>query len=309
MITVLDPQGPQAEKIYELWNLFFYLGAGVYILVLVFAFYPLIFRKAPVGPNSEKRITVVIAAAAAMTALILCLLLVESFLTGRSFNRLAVEKALKVSITGHQWWWEIRYEDETASNTFTTANELHIPINTPVEIKLKSNDVIHSLWIPSLHGKTDLIPGYENITWIQSDGTGRYRGFCAEFCGTQHAHMDFDVVSESQEDFRRWIDNQRRAAVEPSKPDIIKGKDFFLTSQCAFCHEISGTIAGSIAGPSLTHLKSRKDIAAGSLQNTPENLKAWIADPQKFKPGSKMPGSNIPEADLNSLVSYMETLK
>jgi cytochrome c oxidase subunit 2 len=215
--------------------------------------------------------------------------------------------ALTLEVTGHQWWWEVRYVGEQPTGGFTTANEIHIPVGAPVLIKLTSADVIHSFWAPSLTGKTDTIPGRTNITWMQASRPGVYRGQCTEYCGEEHAKMALYVVADAPAAFDAWRRNQLRpaAAASPANGD---GQALFA-ARCGSCHAIRGTDAGGLVGPDLTHLMSRQTLASGLLPNTPSSLAGWISDPQALKPGAKMPATNLSGPQLRSVVAYLQTLK
>jgi cytochrome c oxidase subunit 2 len=211
-----------------------------------------------------------------------------------------------VEIRAHQWWWEARYIDDTSDRTFVTANELHIPVGKPVQLRLIGDDVIHSFWIPALAGKTDVIPGQTNIAWIEANTLGTYRGQCTEYCGVQHAHMAEFVIADSATDFKQWWDHQLTDAAAPSL-EAARGEAIFLV-RCAACHTIRGTGAGGILGPDLTHIMSRHTLGAGTVPNDPESLRAWINDAQAVKPGSHMPTLNLPQQDLEAVSAYVQTL-
>jgi cytochrome c oxidase subunit 2 len=235
--------------------------------------------------------------------------LVYDLTTGRALAAMPSQKPLVIEVTGYQWWWKIAYPDSVPSRGVQTANEIHVPVGRPVLIRTTSRDVIHSFWAPNLHGKKDLIPGKETATWFQADTPGVYRGQCAEFCGHQHALMSFFVVAEPPEMFQAWLEHQRQPAPEPTDPVTSKGKEVFLTGSCSMCHNITGTMATGQVAPDLTHLASRMTIAAATLPNTRGNLGGWILDPQRIKPGTKMPPNHLEAADLQALLSYLETLK
>ncbi|HEY7028153.1 MAG TPA: cytochrome c oxidase subunit II [Gemmatimonadales bacterium] len=213
-----------------------------------------------------------------------------------------------IEIVGHRWWWELRYQGANSQQHAVTANEIHIPVGRPVRVALKSGDVIHSFWVPELGGKTDLIPGQENVIWLQADRAGVYRGQCAEFCGAQHAQMALMVVAEAPDDFARWFALQQEGAPAPTGA-ALRGRDAFVGGPCALCHEIRGTEAGGRQGPDLTHLAGRKTIAAGLLPNDRGKLTAWILDPQTIKPGSLMPRMRLNDQDVAAMVEYLETLQ
>jgi cytochrome c oxidase subunit 2 len=216
--------------------------------------------------------------------------------------------ALVLDITARQWWWDVQYNGASPSDLFHTANEIHIPVGRPVLVRLHAGDVIHSFWVPKLTGKTDVIPGQTNQSWMQADAAGRYLGQCSEFCGWQHAHMQFEVVAESDTDFNAWLQTQRESAVAPDSDAATRGLDV-VQNRCSLCHQVRGTRAGAVSGPDLTHLMSRRTLAAGTLPNTPESLAGWIQGPQDLKPGSLMPNQVLPAQQLSDVVSYLETLK
>ncbi|MDQ3802592.1 MAG: cytochrome c oxidase subunit II [Acidobacteriota bacterium] len=320
--SALDPAGPQAGRIGWLWWLMLYTLTAVFVVVMSFllvaAFRP---RGAFRGetevtpdtqpdPGRERRMSRTVIGGVVATVVILFVLLVSSFLTGRRlYSTAQAEGALVVKVTGHQWWWEVEYEDPLPSRTLTTANEIHIPTGRPVLFKLKSNDVIHSFWVPNLHGKTDLVPGHETKTWLRADRAGTYRGQCAEFCGHQHAHMAFMVVAETPEQFGTWYEAQLQPGAEPSTPAQARGREVFLSSPCIMCHRIQGTDAGGTVGPDLTHVASRPTIAAGTLENTRGHLAGWVLDSQKIKPGNHMPPNPLEPEDLQALLDYLQSLK
>jgi len=215
---------------------------------------------------------------------------------------------LDIEVLAHQWWWQFTYKNAAdPSQTFTTANELHIPVGVPVHLAIRSGDVIHSFWVPALAGKTDAIPGRANDTWIEADKPGVYRGQCAEFCGEQHAQMALRLQADSIDDFKAWVKNQLSDAKAPSGDLERIGMQRFEL-RCGACHAVRGTSAGGIVGPDLTHLMSRTTIAAGMLPNKPADLGGWIANPQTIKPGAKMPNIELSGPELHAIEVYLETL-
>jgi len=314
---VLSPAGPQAAHIRDLWHITLavctVVFAGVLAAVLV-----VLWRSpradsasaAELDPVSarERRAGRRVGTAVAASVLLLLFLIVASVLTDRALAQLSLKDAVRIEITANQWWWEARYDDDDPSRTFTTANELHIPAGRPVLFTLKSNDVIHSLWVPNLHGKKDLIPGRTATLQLQADKPGVYRGQCAEFCGFQHAFMAFLVVAHPPAEYEAWAAAQRRTAVASDDPQAVRGRALFLGGTCVMCHTVLGTTASAHRGPDLTHLASRQTLAAGSLANTPQDLERWIRNPQQFKPGVNMPASNLPDEDLKALVAYLRSL-
>lgn len=302
----LAPAGPDAERISGLWWLNFWVCAAVYILVLA-GFLVAAMRKRNVV--SETSMLRSVGGATAITVLLLFVLLIASFITGRALAGFRNNDPVMIQLIGHQWWWEVRYLDPIASQHLITANEIHIPVGRPVRFELTSRDVIHSFWVPNLHGKRDLIPGKVNETWVQADREGLFRGQCAEYCGWQHAHMAMIVIAEAPEAFAAWLDSQRKPGRAPDTLARTRGQQVFLNSSCVTCHTVRGTDAGAQVAPDLTHVGSRKTIAAGTLINTRANLAAWIVDSQKSKPGNYMPQHNLASADVDALVSYIESLQ
>jgi cytochrome c oxidase subunit 2 len=219
----------------------------------------------------------------------------------------ASKPQLTLQVTAHQWWWEVRYLDPVAGRVFTTANEIHIPTGEPVRVILSSPDVIHSFWVPKLAGKMDVIPGVTNVTWIQAATPGRYRGQCAEFCGLQHARMALVVTAVSPADFNAWRDSQLAPPPASADPAVAQGSVVFA-ARCASCHTVSGTPAGGIVGPELSHLASRATLAAGTIPNDTEHLSAWIADPAAIKPGVLMPKVPLTSVERAQVVAYLQSL-
>jgi cytochrome c oxidase subunit 2 len=212
-------------------------------------------------------------------------------------------------IVGHRWWWEVKRVDIAGTQQFVTANELHIPVGRPVRLHLSSADVIHSFWVPELAGKTDVIPGQVNDAWLMAEKPGVYFARCAEYCGMQHAHMALRVVAESDSEYTAWLSAQKDDAAIPMSDEETHGREVFLGSACASCHQIRGTAAGALVGPDLTHIGSRRTVGAGALPNTEGNLAGWIANSQTIKPGNAMPAMYLPARDLHDVVEYLESLK
>jgi cytochrome c oxidase subunit 2 len=292
----------------------------VFVLLSVVVFWSLARRRrqrrddeAPntttLRPAQERTMRNVVATWTAVTALILVAFLVLSFRVESALEALNVEPAAKIKVTGRQWWWKVEYLDPVAANVVTTANEIHIPVGRSVHVQLLSDDVIHSFWVPSLAGKQDLIPGRHGEIWLHAERAGDYAGQCAEFCGAQHAHMQFVVVAEEQADFDRWLAAQREPAVEPTGERERRGEQHFMTGPCAMCHTISGTPAGGRGGPDLTHLASRRRIGAGSFPNVRGHLARWVTDAPSMKPGTNMPRVTLEQPQLDELVAYLESLR
>lgn len=213
------------------------------------------------------------------------------------------EGAYKIIVTGHQWWWEVVYPDFG----ITTANELHIPAGKNVEIELRSNDVIHSFWVPSLHGKLDALPDHSNTLVVRADRPGVFRGQCAEFCGRQHALMGFHVVSLEERDFEEWV-KTKQSPVATREPELLRGREIFFKAACDNCHSIQGTEADGKIGPDLTHIGTRLSLGAATIPNGHQELADWISDPQKAKPGNLMPPTPLSRKDLEALQKYLSSL-
>jgi cytochrome c oxidase subunit 2 len=311
--SVLNPSSPQTRLIDRLWDAMYLVSAAVFVLVVLALLLGAFRRRGAEAPETdpgrERSLTTAVSVATALTVLILFGFLVYDVAVGRQLTRGFGKEALQVRVVGHQWWWELQYRDSVAHNWFTTANELHIPVGRPVVLELLSTDVIHSFWPPAISQKRDLIPGKDNSLWLQADTPGVYRGQCAEYCGQQHAKMGFLVIAQRPDSFASWLSRQRDTALTPTTELARRGQEVFLASSCVMCHAIAGTPAGSRVGPDLTHLASRRTIAAGTLPNTLGNLAGWIIDPQKIKPGTRMPPNQLKPADLQALLAYLETLK
>jgi cytochrome c oxidase subunit II len=215
---------------------------------------------------------------------------------------------LTLDVTGRQWWWEVQYASSNPSEVFETANEIHIPVGVPVLVRLHGGDVIHSFWVPQLSGKTDTIPGQTNVSWLEADRPGRYQGQCTEYCGFQHAHMQFEVVAEPQASFDQWLSAQRRPAAPPASDEARRG-EALVEYRCGSCHRVRGTDAGALAAPDLTHVMSRRTLAAGALPNNSGDLAGWIQNPQSLKPGNLMPNQDLSAQQLSDALAYLETLK
>ena len=313
--SALDPSGPAAETIAGLWWLMFWLGTAVFVAVVVLLGLALRRRANPEGPPLGARRFVVVSGLA-IPAVILVVLLVFTLeatvallpprTLGPEFGRgrTLPEDPLTIRVEGFQWWWAVSYPEQG----IVTANEIHIPTGRLVKLELLAADVIHSFWVPRLHGKMDLLPDHPNTFWIQADAPGRFRGQCAEFCGVQHALMAFVVVALPPDEFEAWTAAQARPKTIPTDPTLRRGYDVYLEA-CAHCHAIAGTPADGEAGPDLTHLASRLTLAAGTTPNTRDHLSTWITDPQRVKPGNLMPPSHLPPEDLQALLDYLATLE
>jgi len=221
----------------------------------------------------------------------------------------AMDAPAAIRVTGRQWWFDAEYLGNAPNEAVHVAGELHVPVGQPVDVQLQTRDVIHSFWIPRLHGKVDLVPGFVNHVRLQADQPGVYEGRCAEFCGVQHAHMLLRVFADRPDAFEAWVAHQRKPASEPQDGFARHGRDVFMSAACPICHTIRGTPAQGAVGPDLTHLASRSRIAGESLSNDPANLEAWVVHAQSLKKGAQMP--DLPQFrgdDLRALVAYLQGL-
>jgi cytochrome c oxidase subunit 2 len=314
--SALNPSGPAAARISELWWVMLGLGTAVWVLVVVLLVAALLRKRRGTSITTPDSASVDTGRNwTILGGLVLPLLVIGTVFGYSIYTLAAVENPyqkpdVNIRVVGRRWWWEVQYVDKG----ITTANEIHIPIGKTVELQLESADVIHSFWVPELHGKMDLIPTRINTLTIQADKPGIYRGQCAEFCGLQHAHMGLMVIAQSKEDYDKWVDAQQKPAAAPTDPTAVQGQQVFMSAGCVFCHTVRGLDDKSIdrssvdLGPDLTHLRSRSTIAGASLADNRGNLAGWIIDAQHVKPGSLMPNMYIDSQDLQNLLAYLETL-
>lgn len=314
--SALDPAGPGAERIAGLFWLMLGVAALIWLLTVsaaAAAFW--VGRKrvdARLDEAGERRRGRFVGAAVAATALVLVLFIGASYRTDRELLALEREPvAVEIEVTGHQWWWEIRYRDPRPDRSFTTANEIHVPVGAVVKLSLSSTDVIHSFWLPNVGPKRDVIPGRDNALWLRVDEPGTWQGRCSEFCGYQHAKMLITLVAEPEEAFERWRAEQARPAAPPADDLARRGEQVFAASPCPMCHVVRGSPASgySANAPDLTHLMSRRTIAAGAAPNETGWLAGWIVDPQALKPGAHMPPMLPEPDDLQALLAYLRGLR
>ena len=303
----LNPSGPQAEQEAGLFWFILIIATIIFVLVTGALLYSVIrFRARPGGPAARQfsgntPLELVWTIVPSVVLLVILVVTINTLFVGLAKPE---QEAFTVQAIGHQWWWEFRYPDQK----IVTADEMVIPVGKVVDIELISNNVIHSFWVPELAGKTDVIPGRTNKMWLKANNTGTFRGECTEYCGQQHANMNFQVVVEDDAGFQNWVTQQQQLPSEASQ--AMPGQKVFAL-RCFTCHLINGQPESvNQVGPNLTHFGSRDLIAGGVLTNTPENLKAWIHDTQQFKPGNDMPAfTAIPDDQLDELVAYLESLQ
>ncbi|MFL6830141.1 MAG: cytochrome c oxidase subunit II [Sphingomicrobium sp.] len=310
--------GAEDRRFLVLFWIFTAICAAMYVLVIAFLVTAIVRRRRAGDANvvetgrhhqSHPLMRTGLIGWAVLVGTGLVALAIASFFADRSMAKAAAHEKLSITVTAHQWWWDVQYNSSDPSKIMRTANELHLPVGVPVRITLHSNDVIHSFWVPSLTGKQDLVPGRETDVTIVPNRTGIFRGQCAEFCGTQHAHMALVVDVDSYADFLKWWEHQLQPAPTPKAPLVQAGYNYVTQRECAMCHTIAGTGASGRVGPDLTHLAGRRSIAAGTLPMGEGNLYGWVADPQSIKPGTKMPTMNLEPDELHAVVAYLETLK
>lgn len=326
-VSTLDPVSPPAEAIRFLIIFVTAVSLGILAIVWGVLFYSLFrFRQKKADVNRAESeppqvygsmpIEIAWTVAPALIVLVLTLVIVRTEFEVRIKPPLPTEgsEAVRISVIGHQWWWEYIVEENGDQKIgVTTANELHVPASDdrarPIYLTLQSADVCHSFWLPRLAGKTDLIPGKVNEAWFQTASTGLYFGQCAEYCGAQHANMLLRVYVDTPDEFATWLVNERKPAVEDPSPSVREGKQAFLAQSCVNCHTVRGTSAHGKVGPDLTHLASRQTIAGGMFELTSENLQKWIADPQQIKPKCSMPAFGLNNQQVQSITDYLMSLK
>jgi cytochrome c oxidase subunit 2 len=312
--SALDPHAVQAEGLMQLIVATVAICTVVWVLVAAVLLRALWRRRrhadegTAVDTPTEQRMRTTISIAVAATVLVVIALTVISFVATRRINA-PDPNALVIEVRGWQWWWEVTYPSESPDRTLVTANEIHVPVGRTVRLELKAADVIHSFWVPNLAGKMDMIPGRDNTLSFRATRAGTYRGQCAEFCGLQHAHMALIVIADEPADFDAWRAAQLGPAVEPLQAQAVIGRQVFLSKPCASCHTVRGTQASGTLGPDLTHVGSRRTLAAGLFETTRGALAAWIADPQRLKPGNNMPMVELSADELNAVAAYLEGLR
>ena len=308
MHSALQALGVHAQHIEAMWHTMLWVCGVMYLIVIAFLVHA-IWRRRESRSDTSRGMSIALGGWIGLMILGLFGLALTSFLTDRAIVHAADAPQVTLKITAHQWWWQVEYTDPDPSRHVRTANEIHLPVGAPALLELAADDVIHSFWVPNLNGKRDMIPGRPTEIRLQPLQIGRYRGQCAEFCGLQHAHMALEVVVESQQDFDAWYERQLASAPPASAPRAMHGQQVFRTSACSMCHAIAGTDANATVGPDLSHFASRRTIAAGTLPNNPEHLRRWLQNPQRVKPGNRMPVVSLAPEDLDALVDYLGTLQ
>lgn len=308
--SVFAPAGPVAQTQLSLLSLTMWIAIGIFVTVGgLLLFTVLRFRGRP-DDEIPKQIEGNTRLEIIWTVIPVILLAIIAVPTVRDAFYISAppdrENALEVTVVGYQWWWAFEYPDQGV----VTANEMRIPTGRPIHLTLESKDVVHSFWVPRLAGKMDVVPNRTNTMWLQADEPGIYYGQCAEYCGTSHANMRFRVIAMEPADFEAWIlDRQTAEAFVPSDDLVAQGHDLFATKGCMACHTVDGTSYQGIVGPDLSDFGSRTTVAAGILPNTPENVGAWLRDPQQVKPGALMPNLNLSDDEVNALTAFLGSLR
>lgn len=308
--STLDPQGPVAQMQHEVFMVTVVVCTTVFVLtagLLAYAVWR--FRARPGHPemalpqvHSHAKLEALIIAVVTLLLLIIAVPNIRVLFAASAPPVSA--NILRVDVVGKQWWWRFSYP----AHGVETANELHIPVGRAVKANLRTDDVIHSFWVPKLAGKVDLIPNKANDIWFQADAPGVYYGQCAEFCGASHANMRLRVTVHPEGEFAAWLNAQKRVAVAPVGALAQEGARLFA-QRCMACHTVAGTPANGDIGPNLTHFGSRQTLAAGLLPNSPSNIARWLQNPQAVKPGSLMPNLGLSEGDVHALTAYLQQLR
>jgi cytochrome c oxidase subunit II len=306
MQSALATAGRDAEQIAQLFTVMMVGAIVVWIGVVAAAIYAIRVNR---GAHTQRDANLfIIGGGVALPTVVLAALLWYGLPMLPRVMALAPPDALRIHVTGKQWWWRVQYA--TPDGFVETANELRLPVGQRLELQLSSPDVIHSFWVPSIAGKMDMIPGRITRLALEPTRTGTFRGACAEYCGASHALMAFDVVVTSGDEFRRWLDAQAAPAATPADAVARRGHDAFLAHGCSACHAIRGTAAAARIGPDLTHVASRISIGAASLPNDAEALVRWIRETDRVKPGVHMPAFRALTTDeLTALAAYLGSLR
>jgi cytochrome c oxidase subunit II len=314
--TTVHPKSDAGQMIQDLYVLIFWLSVVVFVAVqgvLLFIMWRYRSRpghELPEQVHGNTRLEVMWTIAPAIILVIMAVPTIQTIFAIEGAPPVSASSgpnppgAMQIEVIGHQWWWEFRYPEQG----IITANEMIIPVGRTVELKMRSEDVIHSFWIPQLMGKQDVVPAHTNALWFTASEPGQYFGQCAEYCGIQHALMRMNVIAYNQPDFQAWVARQQQPAT-PSTELAQTGAEIFQRSACVGCHTIQGTSAQGRIGPELSHFGSRTTLASGILTNTPEHLAEWLRDPQAVKAGNKMPTLNLPPNEVDALVEYLHSLK
>lgn len=306
--NALDPESPQARAIFDLSKISFTVFLLIWLIVTGGIVYAMLRFRWRAGDADPKQIAGNKKIETTWTAIPFLIVIFLFVLTIQAMNRADPPPSANpdVIITGHQFWWQADYP----ASGVTTANEIHIPAGKPVCLRLESTDVLHEFWVPKLTRKMTTVPGQPNHIWIQADHPGTYIGQCSEFCGVQHAWMRILVVADEPAQFAAWEQAQLQPALATTNPDASQGAQLFRTSTCINCHAVKGMPdATSRVAPDLTHIASRRQLASGAIDNTPDNMRRWVKNPQSIKPGALMPDFYLKDEQVNQLAEYLSSLR
>lgn len=306
--SALQPVGVEAEQIASLF--WWMLGGGtlVWLVMIGLAIYSV--RTSVEGPAIRQTRLLIIGGGTVVPTIVLTVLLLYSLPMLPQLLARPPEGSLKVEVHGRMWWWRVRYPGSTKGESVELANEIRLPVGSPVEFRLSSDDVIHAFWIPSLGGKVDMFPGRSTRLTLNPTKTGLYRGACAEYCGSSHALMNFDVIVMERDEFESWLDAQRTAARESDSATAARGQKLFLRSGCHACHTIRGIVEQSSIAPDLTHFGSRHTVGAGILPNRTDQVARWISHADQIKPDVRMPAFRmLPDDDVDAIATFLKELK
>jgi cytochrome c oxidase subunit II len=309
--SILTTHSRPAHNIALLWWWMLAAAVIVFLGAIVLLFMSYLRRKVPGLPFVGERewvaqaMVLVFGIGVPLVALVALFAVADIYLVGQTSAPAKRTTSMTINVIGHQWWWEVHYP----GTGVVTANEIHIPVDTRINLVATTADVIHSFWVPSLNRKIDMIPGRRNRILLESNQVGVFRGQCSQFCGFQHAHMSMRVFAQTPARFRAWLADERKPGATPSGAAAQRGRQEFMSDQCASCHTIAGTPARGLIGPNLTHLATRTSLAADMIPNDPYWLKRWIRNPQAIKPGDRMPDLGLPRAQINDIVAYLDQLK
>jgi cytochrome c oxidase subunit II len=305
--STLEPRGPGAHTIATLWWFLFAVSVAVIAFVGTLIMVAVFRRRRSGPPSAEPRWShgLIFGGGVVFPIIVLSVLWVWTLRDMSALSQPSTASTLTIDVVGHQWWWEVRYPQQG----IVTANDIHVPVGQTVKVRLTTDDVLHSFWVPQLTGKTDMIAGRTNTMTIEADRPGIYRGQCAEFCGLQHAQMIFYVVAQTGADFQAWVGSETAGPATPTDAEAQMGMQLFQDQPCAACHTIRGTSATGTRGPDLSDFGGRLTIGAGALPNSRANLGGWIVNSQSIKPGNLMPPIQLEPDELQALIAYLESLK
>jgi cytochrome c oxidase subunit 2 len=306
--TILHPGSPGAKEILHLFYIMLGIAAGIFVIVAGLTLYSSYRfrdrrRHLKLRPGAESKMLEVLWTA--VPILVVTYLFFKTVRVMHEVNPPPRGGDPDLVVIAHQWWWELHYPKSGA----VSANEIHLPVGRRELLRLESADVVHDFWVPALGKKVDAIPNHPNHLWITLSKPGTFLGTCDEYCGSEHAWMRIRVIGQEPAAFKNWISRQLLPAPAPSGAEARKGASIFQARTCANCHTIAGTESAGNVGPDLTHVASRETLASGAIENSPENLKRWIKNPQAIKPGCHMPNLRLSDSELKALAAYLGGLE